>query len=362
MVNPGGESTMLGHWRIVLRQAEEAARVGRFEEALALATRPDVADHHHAVQFRSRLALDLIARATRRARLTTWPGPSRTWTWPSGWALRRIRWRRPGSAWPTGSPRRSGPTWTRATRPGRWSGSRTWPGTRSAARRCVGPARSPRPGRSALAEGRRGEFGRAQEQLDRAERLAGGAGAIGAQQAVAAARADLETRQKAASSKVEALYTVLAEGKWPAILTAAEAVLSAVPEHPAARQARSRAWQQIAAIGPAAAAQWPARGARAAQGQPAAMINPRREPGEPEGAADGEGKGLATSPARHASWPSQRGRRPGKPRGRRHRLARRRRHAPRRWRRTCASSPAIAAGGRTPRRPHGRPPAGPRRG
>ena len=40
--------------------------MGRFEEAFALATRPDVADHHHAVQFRSRLALDLIARATRR--------------------------------------------------------------------------------------------------------------------------------------------------------------------------------------------------------------------------------------------------------------------------------------------------------
>ena len=28
MVNPGGESTMLGHWRIVLRQAEEAAAGG----------------------------------------------------------------------------------------------------------------------------------------------------------------------------------------------------------------------------------------------------------------------------------------------------------------------------------------------
>src|SRR5271165_417974 len=66
MVNPGGESTMLGQWRIVLRQAEEAARLGRYEEAYALATRPGVVDHHHAVQFRSRLALDLIARATRR--------------------------------------------------------------------------------------------------------------------------------------------------------------------------------------------------------------------------------------------------------------------------------------------------------
>ena len=60
MVNPGGESTMLGHWQIiVLRQAEEAARAGRFEEAYALANRPDVMDHHHAVQFRSRLAAGL---------------------------------------------------------------------------------------------------------------------------------------------------------------------------------------------------------------------------------------------------------------------------------------------------------------
>jgi hypothetical protein len=66
MVNPGGESTMLGLWRIVLRQAEEAARAGRYEEAYALASRADVADHHQAVQFRGRLGLDLIARANRR--------------------------------------------------------------------------------------------------------------------------------------------------------------------------------------------------------------------------------------------------------------------------------------------------------
>ena len=78
MVNPGGESTMLGHWRIVLRQAEEAARAGRFEEAYALANRPDVTDHHHAVQFRGRLALDLIARATRRGAVDAPPAPSKT--------------------------------------------------------------------------------------------------------------------------------------------------------------------------------------------------------------------------------------------------------------------------------------------
>src|SRR5206468_5053477 len=66
MVNSGGKSIMLGHWRIVLRQAEEAARVGRFDEALALASRPDVADHHHAVLLRNKLAMELVGRAARR--------------------------------------------------------------------------------------------------------------------------------------------------------------------------------------------------------------------------------------------------------------------------------------------------------
>ncbi len=284
MVNPGGESTMLGHWRIVLRQAEEAARVGRFEEAFALATRPDVADHHHAVQFRSRLALDLIARATRRGAVDDLGGAiedldlaERMGAPPDSLAAARLSLadrvaEEVRTDLDSGDPARaleriedlarhkvSGPA-LRRTR----EIAEAW--------------------QAALGEGRRGEFGRAQEQLDRAERLAGGAGAIGAQQAVAAAKAELETRQKAAAPKVEALYTALAEGKWPTILTAAEAVLTAIPEHPAARQARSRAWQQIAAIGPAASAQWAARGPRGAQA--AAAINPRRDPAEPGAARD----------------------------------------------------------------------------
>jgi hypothetical protein len=283
MVNPGGESTMLGHWRMVLRQAEEAARVGRFEEAYTLATRPDVADHHHAVQFRSRLALDLIARATRRGAVDDLNGAvedldlaERMGAPPDSLAAARLSLadrvvEEVRTDLDAGDPARaleriedlarhkiSGPALRRSKEI-----AEAW--------------------QTAMAEGRRGEFGRAQEQLDRAERLAGGSGAIAAQQAVAAAKVELENRQKVAAPKVEALYTLLSEGKWPAILTAAEALLAVVPEHPAARQARTRAWQQIAAIGPASAGQWPARGARAAQG--AAMDNLRpgtdREPAEP---------------------------------------------------------------------------------
>src|SRR6516165_6792334 len=286
MVNPGGESTMLGQWRVVLRQAEEAARVGRFEEAFALATRPDVADHHNAVQFRSRMALDLIARATRRGAVDDLGGAvedldlaERMGAPPDSLAAARLNLadrvaEEVRADLDAGDPAKAlgrveelarhkvgGPALRRAREI-----AEAW--------------------QAALTEGRRGEFGRAQEQLDRAERLAGGAGAIAAQQAVAAAKVELENRQKGAAPKIEALYAALSDGKWPQILAAAEAVLVAVPEHPAARQARTRAWQQIAAIGPAGSARWPQRDALAAQGKGTGMIGPAsdrdrdREPGE----------------------------------------------------------------------------------
>jgi len=270
MVNPGGESTMLGHWRIVLRQAEEAARVGRFDEAYALATRPDVADHHHAVQFRSRLALDLIARATRRGAVDDLTGAiddlnlaERIGAPPDSLAAARLNLadrvaNEVRVDLDAGDPVRALERIEELAR--HKIGGPSLRRTREIAEAW----------QSALAEGRRGEFGRAQEQLDRAERLAAGAGAIAAQQAVAAAKTELENRQIGVAPKVEALYAALSEGKWPQILSAAEAVLTTVPEHPAARQARTRAWQQIAAIGPGAAAQWPPRGARAAQA--AAMV------------------------------------------------------------------------------------------
>ena len=138
-----------------------------------------------------------------------------------------------------------------------------------------------------LAEGRRGEFGRAQEQLDRADRLAAGAGSIAAQQAVTAAKIELENRQKGAAPKVEALYNAsIRKASGRRSLGGRGAVLASVPEHPAARQARARAWQQIAAIGPAGA-RWPHRSARAPQAAPVFSPDsePKGQPGEPAAAA-----------------------------------------------------------------------------
>lgn len=260
MVQTGGKSTMLGQWRIILRQAEEAARAGRYDEALALSSRSDVADHHHAVQLRGRLAQDLIARAGRRGEADDLTGAledlalaERLGAAPDALAAARLKLADHVSAevradLDSGEPGRvveridglarhkvGGPS-LRRTR----ETAEAW--------------------QTALDEARRGEFGRAHDQLDRAERLASGA----ASTALAAARRDVESRQKAAAPKVEALYAALADGQWAKVLNAADAVLETVPEHPAARQARTRAWQQIAAIAPSSST-LPPLGARVPQ-------------------------------------------------------------------------------------------------
>ena len=57
----------------------------------------------------------------------------------------------------------------------------------------------------------------------------------------------------------------------------ADAVIEVVPEHPPARQARSRAWQQIAAIGPGSAS-LPGRGSRASRRAAGSGAPQRRGP------------------------------------------------------------------------------------
>ncbi|MDG3003525.1 FHA domain-containing protein [Paludisphaera mucosa] len=279
---------MMGQWRILLRQAEEAARGGKFEEAYALAGRPEVADHQQAVQFRGRLGLDLIARAARRAGSDDISGAvedlhlaERLGAPPDSLAAARL-----GMAdrvadeiradLDVGEPIRALERIEALARD-KISGP--------ALRRFREIAEA---WRLATAEARRGEFGEAHENLDRAERLAAGAGAIAAQNAVASARRDLEARQKTAAPMVEALYTALSGGDWPKILAAAEAVVACVPEHPAARQARAKAWQQIAAIGPSSGSQWARRPA-----EPARVVrtsNPVADPGDEAPPQKGEGE------------------------------------------------------------------------
>lgn len=255
MVNPGGESTMLGHWRIVLRRAEEAARSGRFEEAAALANQPGVADHYQLVQFRNRLGPDLISRADRRAEADDLRGAiddlttaERLGAPPDQLAEARLS-----------LADRFAPEVRKDLERGEPARALTLLDELSR-RKIGGPALRDfrdlaEAWRDAAAESLRGEFGRARELLDRADRLAVGA----VRKAVAADRADLEARQKSAAPKVEALYAALSAGDWPRTLAAAEALLALVPEHPAARRARAEAWRGIAAVDPTSSSKWSPR-------------------------------------------------------------------------------------------------------
>jgi tetratricopeptide (TPR) repeat protein len=248
MVKSGDKVTMLGQWRIVLRQAEESARAGRFDEALALANRPDVADHRQAVLLRNRMALDLVSRADRRGKADDVTG-----------ALEDLALAERFGAPPDTLAAARMSLAERVADEIRMDLDSGEPARvverceALAKHRVGGPAlrrlrEAAEAWRSAQEEARKGEFGRAQEALDRAERMA----SESAKPALANARRDLEGRQAAAHPKVERLYKALPTHQWTEVLAAAESVLETIPDHPAARQARSKAWQQIGAINPTA--------------------------------------------------------------------------------------------------------------
>ena len=246
MVTSDGQPTMLGQWRVTLKQAEDAAKAGRIDEALALASRPDVIDSRSMVLLRDRLGLDLVARATRRAVADDLDGAiddlgraEALHVAPDVLAAARLKLADQvadeiRADLDLGEPGRvvdrvdalirrkiSAPSLRRSREL-----AEVW--------------------RLALDEGRRGEFARALDGLHRAERLA----SESTRPALADARQDVETRRVAASPAIDRLYAALADRQWAETLSAAEAVLEVVPDHPAARQARARAWRQIAAIAP----------------------------------------------------------------------------------------------------------------
>jgi hypothetical protein len=244
MVHPGDKSTMLGQWRIVLRQAEDAARMGRFEDAFALVERADVADFRQVAMYRTRLGVDLLDRAVRRAKADDHEGAGadialaeRHQAPPDALATARhkladriaedLR-----TDFDAGDPARV------ADRVAAWA-ERSVHGP---SLRRLGEAADA--WQQAQSELRRGEFGAAREHLDRAERLAGPK----APARLVSLKPEIESRQAAASPRIEALYQALAAGRWSAVLAAAEAVLELVPEHPTARQSRNQAWRQIGAM------------------------------------------------------------------------------------------------------------------
>ena len=246
MVTPDGQSTMLGQWRVALKQAEDAAQAGRIDEALVLASRPDVADSRTMVRLRDRLGLDLVARSARRAAADDLAGAIEDLRRAEGLnvapdVLAQARLALADQV--AGEIRSDLDVGDPSRAVERIDGLAKHKISNPALRRSRELAEA---WRGALDDARRGEFARALDGLDRATRLAGDP----PPPSLVAARRELETRRKAAQPAVDRLYVALGEGKWAETLAAADALIEVVPEHPAARQARARSWQQIAAIPP----------------------------------------------------------------------------------------------------------------
>ena len=248
MANPGGKQTMLGQWRLALRQAEEAARGGRLDEALAFAARPEVADHRQAVRLRSKVVDELIGRAARRAAADDTDGAI------ADLALAEAHGAVPDvlAAGRLALAERVAPEVRRSLEAG--DPLRVVERVEAlAARQVSGPTlRTLREAAEAWKKGledqRRGEFGLAAEALERAGRLV----EPSVKPALDDARRELDARRKEAHPRVERLYVALGGGSAGELLAAAESLLELLPDHPAARQARSRAWQQIGATSPGA--------------------------------------------------------------------------------------------------------------
>ncbi len=231
-----------------MKQAEDATRAGRLDEAATLTSQPDVVDHRQVVRFRDRLAHDFLARATRRADRDDLPGAlddldaaGRLNIPPDALADARkgltdralVDARRELDA---GEPARAVEQFDRLS--ARGLGGPDLRRLRDAAESW----------NVALADARLGEFGRALDALDRAGRLLTGTAA----EALAAGRREIEIRRNSAQPQAERLYAALASGVWTETLAAAEALLETVPDHPAARETRSRAWRHLGALPPLA--------------------------------------------------------------------------------------------------------------
>jgi hypothetical protein len=96
-----------------------------------------------------------------------------------------------------------------------------------------------------------GELGPAVEALDRAAKL------LGAPAYLAAARADLERRREAFTGLIGRLHEAAEGARWREVSELAEQVLAVAPQHNEARRARGRAWKAVepvtVAMGPAQA-------------------------------------------------------------------------------------------------------------
>lgn len=230
---------MLGFGRVAMRQAREALRSGRLEEAQRLLCQPDAQGHKGSWELMQQVARGYLQRAERHLRhedvTAAWDDliqAEQAGGGDAAAALRQTMTRRALSeihaCLEAGEPARAvslvEQLRARSVRAPALEmleqGGKAWVAARDL--------------------GAKGEFGPALEAVKRAADAIPNAAA-----ALAACRAELEARGRRFEELVGELHEAVGRAQWRQALQAAERVLAVAPQHVEARKARARAWKSV---------------------------------------------------------------------------------------------------------------------
>jgi hypothetical protein len=231
---------MFGFAWLTFRQAQEALKNGRLEEAQRLLCQPGVQGHRKLEGLLAQLAHAFVERGERHLRhddtdaawrdllqaehLETAEKSSERFRQ----ALTRLGVAEVRALLQAGEPRRAEETLARL----RERGVRT-----SEAQVLEEAAKG---WLFARDQGDHGEFARARETLERVVRLL-----YGANPHLGELRVDLEKRQQRFGGLLARLHEAVDAARWRDVIEAAEQVLAVAPQHAEARKARSRAWKAV---------------------------------------------------------------------------------------------------------------------
>jgi tetratricopeptide (TPR) repeat protein len=252
---------MLGFAWLTFRQAQEALKNGRLEEAQRLLSLPGAQGHRKLEGLLGQLARAFVERGERHLRRddaeAAWRDllqaeqlqTAEKSTGRLREALTRLGVAEVRALLQAGEPRRADEALTRLRERA----------TRSPEVQVLDEAAKGWLTAKELAD--QGEFARSLEALGRVSRLLPGPNRVLEQ-----FRSDVERRQERFAGLLARLHEAVEAARWQEVIEAAEQVLATAPQHAEARKARSRAWKVV---------------------EPVTVALPRGERGEPERPDDG---------------------------------------------------------------------------
>jgi tetratricopeptide (TPR) repeat protein len=231
---------MLGFAWLTIRQAQEAVKNGRLEEAYGLLQQPEAQGHQRSWELLQQVARGFVERAERHMRhdeiAAAWNdlmaaeevGATDSSTARLRQALTRLGITEVRALLEAGEPGRAGEAITQLQNRG----------VRQPELQTLDEAaRAWNLGRE---QSKRGEFAQALQTIDRVRRLF-----PGRHDALEQFLKELEQRHQAFSDLIVQLHEALEQKRWGDVVHLSEKVLAMAPQHEEARRARTRAWKAI---------------------------------------------------------------------------------------------------------------------